>query len=121
MANPLWPTGLPSPYAAGAPAYQPYDNFIRSKTDAGPGKLRCRFTGNNDKLTFTLVLIPAQRTTFWNWYNNTIKGALPFDWVDLRTNATQTYRFASKPGESWVAGDSGAGWWELSIELDTVY
>ncbi len=122
MANNAWPAGLPSPLSEDDPAYEPYDGFVRSPMDTGPGKLRLRFTGVNDKLTFALKLMPAQRVTFWNWYWNTIQQVGQFDFTDLRTGVTGSYRFNKRPSEKYVAGDAltGQGWWLTAIVLDLV-
>lgn len=121
MPYPTWPTGIQSPYAQGSPTYTPNDTYLRTPTDSGMSKVRRKYTGISEKLAFTLELPYSQRTTFWNWFDNTIKEVLPFDWVDLRTGNVQAYRFMKRPTETWVAGDTGAGMWLLTIELETVY
>lgn len=122
MPMPTWPSGLPSPYADenSAPAYAAMDNVIRSSPDVGPGKVRRRFTGKYERLGFTMVLTPTQRAIFIAFYEGTLKTVASFTWIDLRTGLPQNYRFSAPLKEAWVAGDSGAGWWRVAIELETV-
>lgn len=130
MTNPTWPdrtmqpdlgsAALPDVYSDSDPMYTPYNNFVSSPQDVGPSKLRRRFTGTNEAFSFTLTLLPAQYTTFMNFYKTTLQEVLPFDWLDMRTGVTQTYRFNKQPVSKWVAGATGAGWWQVGIELDTV-
>jgi hypothetical protein len=116
------PGPLPTPYGSDDnPVYVPYDNQLRSQPDTGQAKVRRRFTGKNEKLSFTLEVTAQQYQTFITFFETTVQEVLPFDWIDLRTNTVQTYRFMRRPSAKWVVGDSGAGFWQLSIELETVY
>jgi hypothetical protein len=92
--------------------------------EVGQPKQRRRFTGTWKRYTFTLELKPSQQSIFWPFYETTLKdGMLPFDWVDLRTGATQTFRFRADqpPKEQWVAGDTGSILQKVTIALETVY
>lgn len=126
MAN--WPfmiagnnVGMPSPYANSEPQYVPYDTWLRSSNETGPQKLRRRFTGKMEKLSFVLVLSDSQRATLMTFYETTVKEVLPFDWIDLRTGAAQVYRFNKRPSDTWFGSDgAGVNFWQMVIDLDTV-
>lgn len=115
----FWPTGLPAPYAASKPVYAPADNSIRSSTETGPGKVRRRFTGRYEKLSFQLELKQDQLDIFQHFYWNIIQEVMPFRWIDLRTGLPCKYRFAGPPQMTYLAGYEGNGWWAVTVELET--
>jgi hypothetical protein len=116
-------SSFPSPFAAGDPVYEPYDNFIRFQPEVGQSKIRRRFTGKNTRLVITWEMLPTQLAAFYFFFDTTVQGILPFDWIDLRTNAAQTYRFVKRPQAAFIAGDyaSGNSIWRVNVEMETVY
>ena len=83
---PAWPASLPqAPLARG---YQEAfgDTTLRTQMDAGPDKLRRRFTAGVDSFTTLLRLTKTQAATFESFYKtDTAGGTLAFTWVHPRT------------------------------------
>lgn len=121
-----WPTGLPSPLAESDPVYELQDNAIRTKPEVGPAKVRRRFSGKCETMSFSLNLTKAQRAIFQVFYWTTQQEVLPFDWVDFRVyNMPAVYRFAKPPKETYVAGDAttsatSQAYWKVDIELEKI-
>lgn len=78
MALPVYPVELPRPLR------DPYqialgEGRFKSKTDAGPGNTRGRFSSVVDKVNFSTLLDATEKGRFeWFYYQETKKGALPF-------------------------------------------
>lgn len=108
MANPTWPTTLPSFVQEGGYTEALQDQTVESNVDAGPAKIRRRFTKSLRKFGITLQMLPAQVTIFETFWQNTVKGgSLPFDWVHPRTRVAATLRFRT-PAPSYTTGGGGA-------------
>jgi len=76
----LWPEILPQNISgySGAPG----DGLIRTSMDAGPPKVRRRFTAVLEPVSGYIVVTPEQFTFFRTWYDNVLlNGALRFGWV----------------------------------------
>lgn len=117
MTTPVWPASLPQNpqlmgfQESGAGA------TVRTQMDAGPAKVRRRFTIEVRNISLALVMTTAQVATFDTFWTSTISyGALAFDWVDFRTLAAQTYRIASRPAYTAL----GNGYWRVEFMLETV-
>lgn len=94
-----WPGGLPQGDAAIGDNLieEGEDRVLYTKTTAGPGKLRPKYTIGPAKCSIPMVLTEAQVTTLMTFYNTTLYGgALAFDWVHPRTGLDQRFRF--QPG-----------------------
>jgi hypothetical protein len=117
-----WPTTLPAtPFGEEGATYTPMENnIIRSSNEYGPGKLRRRFTGQNEKLTFTMVLSPSQLATFKTFYNVTVSGVKRFKWKDHRTGAVAFYRFMKEPAQGYAGSNADGSWWAMNVELELV-
>ena len=96
---PTWPGTLPQAFPIGTTeAVQ--DGRVRSAMDAGPAKLRRRFTAV--VRTYTLpaerfVFTDAQKATYETFFTSTLSGGtLEFDWTDPWPSAgTKTFRIVS--------------------------
>ncbi len=94
MSNPVWPLSLP-PFVL-MQGYQEsiVDGIIETPVDAGPVKVRRRWTGDGTLLALAVGMTPSQYDTFSTFYKTTLAaGSLPFDWVHPRTQAAITLRF----------------------------
>jgi hypothetical protein len=116
MANPSWPASLPQLVAVEGYGEAPPDTTLRSQMDAGPAKVRRRFTAGVRPLTLQLDLDGAQVETLDGFFEAILKGgALAFDWVHPRTQSAATLRFARPP--AYRPGHSDAAWQAL-LELE---
>jgi hypothetical protein len=113
---PAWPASLPQLVAVAGYQESPPELALRSQMDAGPAKLRRRFTAGVRPLAVRLDLDAAQVETLDTFYVTTLAGgALRFDWVDPRNQGAAELRFVRppvfRPTESDVA-------WTALIELE---
>lgn len=106
MADTTWPSAdLPT-----SPQYgwteTPGSSLVRTETDAGPAKLRRRFSSSPSLFSLMFTLTTAQATRLEQFYSNaadespagTNGGALSFDGLPHpRTNSAATWRFTSAP------------------------
>lgn len=110
MANATWPATLPSyPLVEGYEERAPA-TMLRTEMDAGPAKVRRRFTAGVRVLTLEVGLTTEQTETLDAFFVDTLQGGtLPFDWVHPRTQDPATFRFTAEPeyeplgGEMWIA------------------
>jgi len=101
MSVPTWHADLPQElflagYAGTFPAVT-----IKSEMDAGPAKVRRRFTAGIETHAGTMIMTAAQFATFTTFYNTTILGgSLRFNWTkpplhsvacEMRFTETPTY------------------------------
>ncbi len=94
----VWPVSLPAAPKLAGLALTPGDRTVRTQMDAGPAKVRSRFSVAPDKLPVTLDLTDAQRATFQTFFTTTlVNGSLPFTWTHPLTGAAQDWRFLGPP------------------------
>ena len=94
----LWPVTLPQYLETQGLEGQLANRVIRSDTDAGPPKVRQRFTGGVEPLAGTMTMTTAQWAilkTFF--YSTTGGGSLSFQFNDPATQAPVNVRFKSPP------------------------
>lgn len=117
MANAIWPITLPT-----APLYDGNqralaDNLIKFPTDVGPGKRRKRYTANRGLASYSFKMTGAQLTTFKTFYEDTIaNGALPYEWTDPETAATDLWLLDAPPAIVRV-GAAGGDYYIVTLEL----
>jgi phage-related protein len=106
MANPTWPTTVPQFVLESGYQEKYQDQVMESTMDAGPAKLRRRFTKSLRTFQVTLQMTATQAAAFETFWGTTCKGgSLAFDWVHPRTQAAATYRFRNPaPQFSSVGG-----------------
>jgi hypothetical protein len=116
MSNPTWPLSLPQrPLAQGYNEQAP-NTVIRTQMEAGPPKVRRRFTAGIRILGLQLQLTAEQVETLDGFHDATLQGgALAFDWVHPRTGLAMTCRFAEPP--SYVPIARGR-LWTATIKLE---
>lgn len=116
MSTPIWPASLPQdPLIQGLQEQFPA-NTIRTQTDAGPAKVRRRFTAGVRRFPgLRMWLTDAQAATFDTFVTDTLgDGALSFEWKHPRTGETKALRFVEPPrlsadGIHWLA--------EMNLEM----
>ena len=98
MANPIWPASLPQDPLIDGYNEQFPDTAVRTEMDAGPAKVRNRFTAGVDDFRLPIALTRTQVQTLRDFYVTTLEnGALPFDWTHPRTLVTVAFRFTERP------------------------
>lgn len=102
---PAWPGNLPTHPQYGW-SESPGDSLVRTQTDAGPAKLRRRFTSTPSSFSFQFVMTKAQATRLIQFYENasdaaiagTNGGALSITGLPHpRDNSASTFRFSAPP------------------------
>jgi len=110
---PVWPATLPTDAQYGW-SETPGDSLVRTQTDAGPAKLRRRFTSTPSAFSFQFVMTKAQATRLIQFYENasdaaiagTNGGALSITGLPHpRDNSAATFRFLAPPVLTQTAYD----------------
>jgi hypothetical protein len=117
MTNATWPASLPQDPLAQGFSEQAPNTVIRTTMEAGPPKMRRRFTAGIRNIECQLRLTSAQTDTLDLFFETTLAGgSLSFDWKHPRTGATVTFRFVEPPSYGAVA--RGTLWWaSLKLEI----
>lgn len=105
MSTAVWPPGLPP--ATEIDQYQEAlpELALRSEMDAGPAKLRRRYSAGPSTWQGALQLSGEQTATLEAFWRTTLAGgSLAFDWVHPRTGAAVAMRFLSPPAFRHLAG-----------------
>lgn len=79
----VWPASLPVPLVDGA-SYTPQENSVRTQMAAGTAKVRRRFTGVVEQVSFTLRVNATQVGTLDTFVVVTLKDVLTFNWRNFR-------------------------------------
>ena len=111
----VWPIELPqSPLIRGYNKTK-LDSRLTTNVDAGPPKVRNRFTAVPANIRLNLVIDKEQMQVLENFYYTTLNnGVRLFEWVDPRTNQIKTYRFLSPYTENPISGDL----YDVVLELE---
>lgn len=103
-----WPSSLPRLLAPGY-SESPQDQTLRTEMDAGPAKVRRRFSAAVTEQQIRLLLTDAQLATFESfWDTDLAGGALSIDWDDPRTGSAVHVR---PVGRYTVTMQSVDYWW----------
>lgn len=102
---PAWPATLPDTLLQRGYSEQRQSAVVRSDNDAGPAKVRRRFTSAVRTISGTLTLPAALVETLDNFHvTDCDEGALAFDWTHPRTGVAATLRFTAPPIYSPLSG-----------------
>ncbi len=113
---PAWPGILPAVPLLGHRETAP-DMVVRTEMDAGPAKLRRRFTAGVRKFQVPLVLSDAQVQALDNFFvTDTAGGSLRFDYMHPRTGAVIKCRFVAPPEYDLVAPSK----WRATLSLEVL-
>lgn len=95
MSNPVWPISLPQLVNVGGFKESYAQGAIVTAMDAGPPKMRRRFTAVPKNFDVSLTMDSDQVDTLQAFWKDTCAmGAIKFDWVEFRAPATpKTYSF----------------------------
>lgn len=98
MANAVWPPGLPQSPRLSDLEEDPPNLVVRTAMDAGPAKVRRRFTAGYTTWSMSLVLTRTQRSLLLDFFLGTCEGgALAFDWRNPVTLAAAEFRWVERP------------------------
>lgn len=114
MSYATWPEALPRLFMLDGLSFEEPDLVIRSETDAGPAKLRPRYTAGTEKISGSLTLSTDQIATLRGFFRLTLRrGTLPFVWTDPRDLSASLFRFVGS-----FRGEPMDGWWRVSFTVE---
>lgn len=115
MPNPEWPATLPPLTELDGYTESPPKNLLRTQMDAGPAKVRRRFTAGVRQISGKLLMHKDQVAALDSFHQNDLaSGALKFDSLHPRTGAAATFRFAAEPA---FAARSGL-YYDVTLQLE---
>jgi hypothetical protein len=116
---PTWPGSLPQNQFLNL-TEQRQEARIRTQMDAGPAKMRRRFTAAVRTFTIPIVLNGTQRQAFDSfWINDTQEGTLSFAWSDPVTDVAVNFRFVAQPQWTLEVGGAPANRiWKTQLNLE---
>ena len=122
MADAVWPPSLPAEALLAGLEETPPELRLRTAMDAGPAKVRRRFTAGVRVFSVSLLLTRAQVQTFDEFLLTTVEGgSLPFTWKHPRTGNPIDFRFVELPRYAARAPRQLAGdYWSLSFTLEAL-
>lgn len=117
MAVPAWSTSLPQTLLIAGYNQSLSDVTIKSDMDAGPAKVRRRFTAGVEPVSGTMYMTSAQLSALDTFYNDTLLGgSLRFSWTKPPAHTTACeMRFTEPP--KWTAVEPGLYKISLSLEI----
>lgn len=114
-----WPASLPKIRLPVEHTRQ--DGTLRTDMEAGPQKVRRRFSAVAQDYRFSLRMTGTQYDTLLDFFEDTLGGgSLRFDMDDPRTGSSEEFRFTASPGGQVVVGNSDPDKriWDINIELE---
>jgi len=120
MASIDWPTTLPQEMLVDGYNRTAANGILRSDMDAGPAKVRRRFTSAPQVIAGSIFVTAAQLALFKTFYNTTsLGGSLRFDWVDPDNGTTAVeMRFAAPP--TWAPQGGSEEYWVIEMALEVL-
>lgn len=114
MTDIVWPPVLPQVLQLKGLGAKRKNNVIRTEMDAGPAKIRRRYTVTEKVFEGSIIITEFQRKILENWYQNTIgDGTLRFQMKDPQTLLPAEFRFTEDYSE-----DSIDGLWKITMKLE---
>lgn len=114
MTDILWPIALPQVIRLDGLQGQLKSNVVRSSMDAGPQKVRRRYTVTSKFFEGTIIVNEEQRRILENFYVNTIaSGTLRFRMKDPQTLKLKEFRFQKDYSEQQLDG-----LWKIIMSLE---
>lgn len=81
--------------------------FIRTQMDAGPEKVRRRYSAVSVKFTTSMIVDGTQKATLDTFFHTTLEeGADAFSRTDPDEGTTQSFRFLDTPSYRLITGAS---------------
>jgi hypothetical protein len=111
----VWPAGLPPATEIDQYRESPPELALRSEMDAGPAKLRRRYSAGPTAWQGTMQLDQAQAALLDTFWRTTLAGgSLAFDWFHPRTTAAVVMRFLGPPQLRHLTGPL----WEADLRME---
>lgn len=122
MADAVWPAGLDA-LAPQLVSWTKTEPKLTERTamDAGPAKVRRRFTAGVTVHQVELVLTRTQLGVFRDFWTNTIEGgALAFEWREWESQDPCDFRFITEPVERPLRprGSGSDDCWTVAFQLE---
>ena len=112
---PTWPSSLPQDLLVSEFNDTVKDPIIRTSVDAGPDKIRRRFTAVPEYIQGKIILSASQYNTFISFWENDIKhGSLAFTWKHPITGESVDMRFRNP----WSVTSKTSMYFVLSLDLE---
>ena len=110
-----WPASLPEYPLADSLQETAPDLVLRTQMDAGPAKVRKRFTAAPVQLAMRFELTKAQVATLLSFYETDADGgATTHTMTHPRTSATVTVRFVGQPQVRSISADI----WQADVQVE---
>lgn len=117
MTSLTWPTGLPQVLRLDGLSTQRKSSVVRTQMDAGPDKVRRRYTVSTKVFTGSIVVTEKQRELFEAWYRNVIAdGTLRFVMKDPQTLQPAEFRFTEDYSEEPIEG-----LWKIAVSVEKLH
>lgn len=114
MSVPVWPTTLPVELLMRGYNQTAADVTLRSSVDAGPAKIRRRFTAGVQPITGNLILSGTELGYLRTFFDTTLLGgSLRFTWREPVTLVSKEFRFTAPL--KWTCDN---GYYDVSLELE---
>lgn len=117
MSVPSWPTTLPQQLFVNGYSQSFAETTIKSDMDAGPAKVRRRFTAGVEPVSGTMLLTETQLGYLRTFFVDTLLGgSLRFSWTKPPAHSTACeMRFTAPPSWTKVEGD-----YEVNLSLEVL-
>lgn len=117
----VWPPSLPQELRIADHAVTFPSGVIRTQMDAGPAKVRRRFSSAPVPHRGSIVVDGEQLETLWLFFEqSTSMGAEAFEWVDPRTGNAAMVRFLEPPQTSPLAPRSPTSKWTVTLAIEVL-
>lgn len=114
MATIFWPSSLPPTLLMEGLTIEPQNNVIRTAMDAGPQKIRRRYTARTVKFSGRFIFDASQFAVFESFYHTALAdGVLRFNFTNPITLETAEFRFAENYTASAIDG-----FFEVALKLE---
>lgn len=116
MPDPIWPVTLPTSLLVAGYSESPPNTAIRSSVDAGPAKIRQRFTAGPRPISGRLILTADQLDDLDDFYvTDTAGGSLQWTASIDRVGTSASYRFTAPPRYGQPEGPDA---WPVELALE---
>ena len=117
MSVPVWPAELPQQLFVNGYSQSFAETTIKSEMDAGPAKVRRRFTAGVEPVSGTMLLTETQLGYLRTFFVDTLLGgSLRFSWTKPPAHTTACeMRFTAPPSWTKVEGD-----YEVNLSLEVL-
>lgn len=111
-----YPAGVPTCPLRGSFTNEPVNTVLTSSIEGLP-QTRNRHTGKLCKESWKIRMNDSQLDTLLDWYHNTLKKVLPFDYTDPVSQVSKEYFFVSPPSSVHVGGNHFVVTFDLDMTL----